>query len=936
MLFINYIRSVLWFIMSLFEFDYANLSNIEYIEHIYKQYLENPKSVDPSFRRFFEGMQFSESLNKILPGVSDKMPCDQQKKIDFKDLRSLRLIEAYRRFGHLQARCNPVDEEQAPYIKELDIETYGFSSGDMDKEVNTFGFFPQEKVVLKELIDALKKTYSHALGVEAFHVKHDVQDYIYSRIEPFLEAPLKSDQKLAVLNLLNKSELFESFLHMRYPGQKRFSLEGGESLIPMLMELYQTLASLGAEESILGMAHRGRLNVLANVLNKSYKDIFCEFEPAYIPNSIEGSGDVKYHKGASSVISLEGVENFKIFLADNPSHLESVNTVVMGMTKARQISKKHGENLTHIVPVLIHGDASVAGQGVVYEGLQMMNLNGYSVGGSIHIVINNQVGFTATANESRSTKYPTDIAKAFGCPVFHVNGDDPETCCFAARIAAEIRQKFGLDVFIELVCYRKYGHNEGDEPAFTQPQLYERIKKKKNVRNIYKDKLLEDKIITQETADSLEEKFKQLLEEAIKETQGLVSEKKRIDFSQVIHPQIDLKDVFLEVNTKVDGRTLKNLAEKFCYIPEEFNVHAKIQRLFNSRLESVLDEKQIDWGLAEYLAYASLLIEGCPIRISGQDSQRGTFSHRHAAIVDQVSEKKYFPLQHLSENQAPFSIYNSCLSEYGVLGFEFGYSSFLKEGLTIWEAQFGDFANGAQVLIDQYIVASEQKWGLKSPLVLFLPHGYEGMGPEHSSARIERFLQLSSSYNLEVVVPTTPSQVFHLLRKHVLTKVMKPLIIFTPKELLRYPPSLSSFNSLTEGSFEEIIDDPSIPESATRILLCSGKIYYDLIEEREKKKANHIAIIRIEKLYPFHKDKFKKILSSYSHAKECFFVQEEHSNMGAYSYLNPHIREMLPDNLKLCYVGRARSASTAAGSYALHNYEKTLILDQAFGKLKSS
>ena len=920
--------------MDPFHSGYANLANLNYIEGLYAQYLNDPESVDISFRRFFEGMQFAESLYKLQP--QPPMPSQLNKNASIQDLRSLRLIEAYRQYGHLLCNCDPLNTtEEKSAVRELEIEAAGFSSKDLDAVVPTFGFLPQEKIELKGLIEALHKTYCTTMGVEAAHTSKNVQDYIYSRIEPILEFPFAPDEKLTMLKNLNKSEMFESFIHLKYPGQKRFSLEGGESLIPLLLEMYKTLAELGGTESILGMAHRGRLNVLANVLNKSYATIFHEFEPSYIPDTVEGSGDVKYHLGMSSVLKLEGGLNFKVSIADNPSHLESVNTIILGMAKARQVLKHHQEDKTHIIPVLIHGDASIAGQGIVYEGMQIMSIDGYGVGGTVHIVINNQVGFTATEVESRSTRYPTDIAKSFGCPVFHVNGDDPEACCFAARLAAEVRQKFGIDVFIELLCFRKYGHNEGDEPAFTQPKLYEKIRKKPNVRNIYRDKLIEEKVLTSDGANALEKEFKDELEAALKQTQEIVKQKANNKPKLGSESKIALQDVFFDVDTKVDEKTLKALAQKFCSVPEGFNIHAKIQRLVNDRLSYVMQGKNIEWGLAEYLAYATLLTENHPIRISGQDSRRGTFSHRHAAIVDQVDETRYFPLKHLSKTQAKFTVYNSSLSEYGVLGFEFGYASEVKEGLTVWEAQFGDFANGAQVLIDQYLASSEQKWGFKSPLVLYLPHGYEGMGPEHSSARIERFLQLSSNFNMEVVIPSCSAQMFHIIRKHVISKTCKPLIVFTPKALLRFPPSCNTLKDFTEGKFEEILDDPVSNKSATRILLCSGKVYYDLVEEREKRKASHIAIIRIEKLYPFHKEKLKNLLSSYKDMKECFYVQEEHSNMGAYTYLNPYLREILPDNLKLCYVGRARSASTAAGSYALHNFEKKLILDQAFGKTKS-
>ncbi len=909
------------------DLGYANLSNLRYIEDLYSKYLQDPSLVDLSFRRFFEGMEFANSLNHF----SETQPSPE----DCLDVRSLNLIEAYKHFGHLNCFCNPIHEENKDQLpEELHIENFGFSKEDLKKLVPTFNFLPQDLIELELLIDALNKTYCTTLGLEAYHCSKPIQEYIYSRIQPILEFPFAPDEKVSFYKSLCKAEMFETFLQMKYQGQKRFSLEGGESLIPILNELYKTLAETGGKSSVLGMAHRGRLNVLANIFNKPYEEIFYEFEPGYIPSSFAGSGDVKYHKGQRSKLEVEGGLEMDLILADNPSHLEAVNTVVLGMTKAKQVYESEGDE-RQVAPILIHGDASIAGQGVVYEALQTMQLDGYEVGGTIHIVINNQVGFTAEAKESRSTRYPTDIAKTFGCPVFHVNGDDPEACIFAARVAAEVRQIFGIDVFIELLCYRKYGHNEGDEPAFTQPTLYEKIKQKPSVVRLYEEKLLQSKELSKESAEAIQTQFKSKLDEALQKTQERVKANTQSFSKSDLNQNIPLSKIFFDVETKIDKNTLKTLAESFCKIPDKLNVHSKIQRLFNERLSAILEEKAIEWGLAEYLAYATLLVENHSVRISGQDSKRGTFSHRHAALVDQSTNERYFPLANLGKDQALFTAYNSCLSEYGILGFEFGYASIASKGVTIWEAQFGDFANGAQIMIDQFLSASEQKWGLKSPLILFLPHGYEGMGPEHSSARIERYLQLASCFNMEIVLPSNTAQMFHLLRKHVLSNAMKPLVVFTPKMTLRFPPSLSPLSDFFEGKFEEILEDPKQNYEASRVLLCSGKIYYDLVTEREKRALNDIDIIRIEQLYPFHREKLQEILHKYSHLKECFYVQEEHSNMGAYSYLAPYLREILPDKLKLCYVGRSRSASTAAGSGVLHNLEKQSLLDQAFGKVES-
>lgn len=918
-------------------FGYANLSNLKFIEELYAKYLENPDLVDISWKYFFEGMQLASGLQKIVPTVSG----DNHRQIPANG--SIKeLIDAYRKWGHLASTCNPLFPSlPADLFKELRLETYGFNANDLVNVVPTCGVLLEETATLEKLVQTLKGIYCSNIGVDCAHCSDEVQEYIRRVFEPSFELKLEKSEKLYILEVLHHSESFESFIHMKYPGQKRFSVEGGESLIPLLLNILETSATLNVREVILGMAHRGRLNVLANVLKKSYGKIFYQFEPTYVPDSTGGSGDVKYHLGLSTTVQNKNGSSIVVTLADNPSHLESVDPVVEGMTKAK-MNKEEGKN---VLPLLIHGDAAVAGQGVVYETLQLSQIDGYKTGGTIHVVINNQVGFTATEKEGRSTRYCTDIAKTFSAPVFHVNGDDPEMCYFVGKIAAEIRVRFDIDVFIEILCYRKYGHNEGDEPAFTLPKLYNLIKNKENVRDLYKKKLIEESVLTIEEVEKLEESFKAVLEEELKTTASLVESKKkensdfRTDDKRLLanaEKHLLLKDVFQNTSTRLKEAVLKDFAEDFCKVPSGFTIHSKIQRLLMERLSSIEKKEGIDWGLAEYLAYASLLSEGCPIRISGQDSQRGTFSHRHAAIVDQNTGERYFPLQHLKEAKAKFEVLNSPLSEYAVLGFEFGYACMTKEGLTIWEAQFGDFANGAQITIDQYIASSEAKWGLKCGIVLLLPHGYEGMGPEHSSARIERYLQLCSCYNMHVIAPTRPSQVFHALRRQVKSKVQIPLVIFTPKALLRYAPSLSKLSEFTEQDFQEILEDDFPNYKATRVLICSGKVYYDLIEERKNKKAEHVAIIRIEQLYPFNKEKLQEILSKYSHMQECFFVQEEHSNMGAYEYLAPYIREILPDKYELCYVGRARNASPAAGSSALHQKEKSKLLNDAFKEQKNS
>ncbi len=894
--------------------DFANLANITYIQHLYSQYLEDPNSVEQSWRHFFEGMALGASLKGPAVETSGSP-----------DLRVFRLIEAYRTFGHKGAHFNPIETHPVnpEEIEELKLENLGFKKEELSQNFPTCGFLKEASAPLSAIIDALQKTYCASVGIEYMGMQTvEIEKFFQEKIEPFFQFPFSHEEKLEILHFLNKSEIMESFIQMKYPGQKRFSIEGGEVLVPVMMEIIHEGSVEGVEQITLGMAHRGRLNVLANILGKSYADIFHEFESSYVPDTVEGSGDVKYHKGYSADIPTKHKKTVHVALCANPSHLEAVDPVVEGKTRAKQ--ELYAEGRTNaILPILIHGDAAVAGQGVVYETMQLSKLTGYQTGGTIHIVINNQVGFTADPKETKSTPYCTDIAKSFGAPVFHVNGEDPERAVSAAKLALQARQKFGCDVFIELNCYRKYGHNESDEPAFTQPQIYKLIKQKQSARNIYRDVLIQEGSLSTEEADNLERNFKKSLEEALSETQERVKESPTPAAAKKLPSLLD------PVTTAVPLDRLIDLAKKFTTVPEGFNINPKLGRHLGDRLKALSDDPNapvVDWGNAEHLAYASLLTEGVHVRLSGQDSGRGTFSHRHAILVDQESGKRYSPLSHLSETQATFDVYNSPLSEYAVMGFEYGYSLAYKKALILWEGQFGDFANGAQIVIDQFIISAEQKWGRLSSLTLLLPHGYEGQGPEHSSARIERFLQLAGNQSLYIIHPSTSAQFFHALRRQGISEVQKPLIVFTPKALLRFPPSLSAPETLANGAFEEVIDDPSGNKKAKRLLLCSGKVYYDLIENR---KSDTIAIIRIEQLYPLHEEKIKKVIESYPNAQECFWVQEEHENMGAYSYIRFYLENLLPEKLHLRYVGRERSASPAAGSGALHKKQLAKLLKEA-------
>jgi 2-oxoglutarate dehydrogenase E1 component len=869
-----------------------SFSNLAYLEEQYQKYRTNPEGTEPSWRHFFEGWELARSLAP--PAIS-------------LDLKIYHLIEAYRIYGHLKAQINPL-ANQRDEVKELSLASLGFKESDLNQPFPTCGFLPKQEASLREIIEALEKTYCGFIGFEYMGLRMpELETWLQKIIEPNCQIPFSREEKLAIFNDLNKAELFETFLHTKYVGQKRFSLEGGETFIPMLAFILEEACEEGVTDVFIGMAHRGRLNVLANILNKSYESIFHEFEDHYDPSLIEGTGDVKYHKGFSGALPTKKGKQIAVTLSANPSHLESVDPVVEGQARAKQEIQGHDSAL----PILVHGDASVAGQGVVYETLQLCKLRGYETGGTIHIVINNQIGFTTLPKDSRSTRYCTDIALAFSAPVFHVNAERPDECVYAALLALKIRQKFKCDVFIDLNCYRKYGHNEGDEPAFTQPLEYQLIREKQTIRSIYRHQLVQENLLDAVNADRIDKEFKEYLQNALEKVSSVVP-------TGSSHKE----DPFETYLTAVPAATLVELAEDFCHVPSDFNLNPKIKRLLEDRLAMM--KTKIDWGMAEHLAYASLLADGVHVRISGQDSRRGTFSHRHAVWVDQKREEvRYFPLSHLQKKKALFDVFNSSLSEFAVLGFEFGYTLFYPRALVIWEAQFGDFANGAQIIIDQYIASSEQKWGHRSGLTLLLPHGFEGQGPEHSSARMERFLQLSADNNWQIVDCTTPAQLFHLFRRQALRQAPMPLVVFSPKGLLRHPACMSALSDFSQGTFQEMIDD-TVDDPKT-ILLCTGRIYYDLLAER---KRDDVAIIRIEQLYPFHREKFQNLVQKYKKTQIWRWVQEEHSNAGAWNYIKSLLEEGLGRAVE--YAGRGPSASTAAGSYALHKKQHAKLIEDAF------
>lgn len=901
-------------------------NTIDAVEELYALYLQDSQSVDPTWRDIFSSLDKKSSLAEK-PSIKE---C-----VGTGDARVLELIHAYRCFGHLQADINPLATEPLTQPWQLSSEHWGFAPAELSDDFPTFGLLPEEKAPLCRLIEALQSIYCGKVGVEFMgFCSAEIESWLQQKIEPAgFALELTLDQKSMILQYLNKSELFESFLHMKYPGQKRFSLEGAETVIPMLAGIIDKGAEVGIEEFMIGMAHRGRLNVLANILNKSYSSIFSEFDEGYIQDSFEGTGDVKYHKGYFSDTTSSHGHKVKISVTPNPSHLEAVASVVEGQVKAKQV-KIGAEGIDKVLPLLIHGDASISGQGVVYETLQLVNLPGYATGGTIHLVINNQIGFTTLPSEGRSTAYCTDIAKAFGAPIFHVNCEDPEGCFFAALLAVELRRQFKVDVFLDLICYRKYGHNESDEPAYTQPQTYQIIRKKRPIRELYRDMLVDKGEMEKEMVVQLEQQFKKSLQEALEVTKKPTKKAPKENVSAAID---DL--IFRHVNTGVLPTTLRAVAEKLALVPEDFAINGKLDNLVKDRLSMIQDDPQarpIDWGMAELMAYGTLLHDGFDVRLSGQDCCRGTFSHRHAMWVDQQTSRPYFPLQHVGGKQGRFDVYNSPLSEYAVLGFEFGYSLSHPEALVLWEAQFGDFCNGAQIMIDQFISTGEQKWGQKFSVVLLLPHGYEGQGPEHSSARIERFLTLAGQNNMIVANPTTPAQLFHLLRRQLLSPLKKPLIVFTPKGLLRHPECVSSFPELTQGSFQEIVDDPQKPEHVETIACCSGRIYYDLISARSRLSAESIAIVRIEQLYPFDCDRMESLFKHYKGFKECVWIQEEPVNMGAYSYIAPLLMEGMPEGVKFRHIARPRSASPAVGSHALHDREHQALLEALFGRKQPS
>lgn len=904
--------------------SYSYLSNADpsAIESIYNQYVENPDSVDVTWKKFFEGFEFAK-INYPRSSTST-IPENVQKEFGV-----IALINGYRTRGHLFTKTNPV-RERRKYFPTNDIVNFGLTTEDLEKVFlagNEIGIGPAK---LKDIIAHLEITYCESVGAEYKYIRSpEIIHWLEKKMESVKNTPSFSlDRKKRILEKLNEALAFENFLHVKFAGQKRFSLEGAETLIPAIDAVIDSGAELGIKEFVIGMAHRGRLNVLANILNKTYEDIFTEFEgKEFEDNAFDG--DVKYHLGFSADVETMNGKKIHLSLTPNPSHLEAVDPVVQGIVRAK-IDNTEGGTIDHIAPILIHGDAAVAAQGVVYEVIQMSQLKGYGTGGTIHIVVNNQIGFTTNYIDARSSTYCTDVAKVTLSPVFHVNGDDVEALVYTIQLAMEYRQKFHRDVFIDLLCYRKFGHNEGDEPRFTQPLLYKAIASHPSAREIYNQKLLAQGEVEATLAKEMEATFKKMLQEQLDSAKA----KKKTKFIRQTEGNwsglhfAKAEDMFPSPDTGVEAKVLQKIGDKITRLPEDKNFFNKTKRLFTDRKSMIEDGSRLDWAMAELLAYGSLVEEGFPVRVSGQDVERGTFSHRHAVVRVEDSEEQYTPLNNISDKQAKFSIYNSLLSEYAVLGFEYGFGLSAPRTLVVWEAQFGDFANAAQIIIDQYISSAEDKWKRMNGLVMLLPHGYEGQGAEHSSARLERFLALCAENNIQVANCTTPANFFHILRRQIHRNFRKPLVVMTPKSLLRHPKCVSSLKELSRGGFKEVIDDAAVSKKdITRIAFCSGKVFYDLSEHREKNKISNVALVRLEQLYPFPADDIQKIIKTYPNAKEIVWVQEEPENMGAYSYL---LRVWKGNQWTI--ISRPESASPATGSHVQHEKEQFEIIEKVFAK----
>ncbi len=922
--------------------DLPTHANAALIEAQYEAWQQDHNSVDPTWRAFFQGFTLASNGGRpqaaLAAAVQSESAAADLPIIDsLTQSRVHQLINAYRSIGHIESHLDPMGEPPPPHAK-LSLGQFNLGPDDLDTVFDVGTYLGGGQMKLRDIVANLRRTYCGTIGVEYMHIQDvDVRTWLQEKMESTRNQPAFSQpEKLRILSRVHKAELFERFLHTKYVGQKRFSLEGGETMVAAVDAVIELCPALGVEEVVMGMAHRGRLNILTSVMRKSFDVLFEQFSENYIPETVGGDGDVKYHLGYEALLDTASGRKVEVRLAANPSHLEIVNPVVEGKARARQRFRGAIDQRWRVLPLLIHGDAAFAGQGIVAETLNMSQLPGYTTGGTLHIVINNQIGFTTEPRDSRSTRYCTDVAKMIEAPVFHVNGDDPEAVCHVARLALEFRVKFQREVVIDMICYRKHGHNETDEPAFTQPILYKKIATHPQVSTVLTRKLVAEGSITLAESEAIRAKYSEALEKNLEKAKAsetaksakraAAAEARKFEGSNAIfQPSFHFKEVPTGVSNTLIDQVVRGLTQ----LPDGFNPNPKIKRFLDARAAAHRDGGPIDWGFGEALAFGTLVLEQVPIRLSGQDCERGTFSHRHAVLHDRDTNATYAPLKHLDPQQARFCVYNSLLSEAAVLGFDYGYSLDYPDMLCIWEAQFGDFGNGAQVVIDQFLAAGESKWQRTSGIVLLLPHGYEGQGPEHSSARLERFLQLCAEDNIQVANITTPANFFHALRRQVKRDVKKPLVVMSPKSLLRHPAAVSRLDEFTSGSFQEIIDDPASPEATavTRLLLCSGKVYYDLVDWRTKHKLHDVAIVRLEQLYPLHRQRLAGIAKKYAGAR-LVWAQEESENNGAWTWIAPQLEEIF--GRRPVYAGRDASASPAVGSLALHRLELAAFLKQAF------
>ncbi|MFY0602588.1 MAG: 2-oxoglutarate dehydrogenase E1 component [Flavobacteriaceae bacterium] len=906
-------------------FSFLNAVHTGFIADLYDQYLENPDSVEPSWRSFFQGYDLANKEYSFTDEeVSNEIPQEVRKEFLVIDL-----IDGYRTRGHLFTKTNPV-RERRKYEPTLAIENFGLSSNDLNTLFNAGSILGIGKKTLQEIINHLESIYCDSIGVEYMYLRNPEElKWWQNRLNENSNHPNYSlDAKKYILSKLNQAVTFESFLQTKYVGQKRFSLEGGEALIPgVSVALRDAAEKYGVEECVLGMAHRGRLSTLVNIFKKPVRNLFSEFEGKdFEDENIDG--DVKYHLGLTLSKTFRGGKEIKMNLVPNPSHLETVDAVAEGITRAK-IDRKYNGDESKILPILVHGDAAIAGQGIVYEVTQMAQLNGYKTGGTIHIVVNNQIGFTTNYLDARSSTYCTDVAKVTLSPVLHVNADDVEAVCHAMEMALEFRMKFKRDVFIDLLGYRKYGHNEGDEPRFTQPKLYKAISKHSNPKDIYANKLIAEGAIDEAYLKSITDDFKKMLNEEFDKSKAdhtsKVKEFMQSTWKGFVRQQLEA--MLKPTDTTYDVAKLKNIAKIVSTVPENVKFLRKAERILQGRAKMVFETNELDWGMAETLAYGSLMEEGYDVRISGQDVERGTFSHRHAILRDELSEERINLLNTNPKNKGKMRIYNSLLSEYGVLGFDYGYAMANPNTLTIWEAQFGDFSNGAQIIFDQYMSAAEDKWKIQNGIVVLLPHGYEGQGSEHSSARIERYLQLCAEDNMTVANCSTPANFYHLLRRQMKRNFRKPLIVFTPKSLLRHPRAVNTIEDLSNGAFQEVIDDTINPDKVTKLVFCMGKFYYDLLAEREELQREDIALVRIEQLFPLHLEKLQEVIDRYSNVTEYVWAQEEPRNMGAWSHMLQRF-----DLVKLHVASRKYYAVPAAGSSTRFKKRHRAVINDVFDK----